>query len=131
MILGSLLYSGRHDHYLVALNLLHACNLGVKAQMDWSDRIGSRIKLRDLRILMAIADTGSMAKAAAKLRISHPAISKTISDMEGTLGVRLLDRGSKGAELTDYGEVLRRCGINIFDEMRQGLRSLEHLSDPN
>jgi len=99
--------------------------------MDWSDRIGSRIKLRDLRILMAIADTGSMAKAAAKLRISHPAISKTISDMEGTLGVRLLDRGSKGAELTDYGEVLRRCGINIFDEMRQGLRSLEHLSDPN
>lgn len=99
--------------------------------MDWTDRIGSRIKLRDLRILMAIADAGSMAKAAAKLRISHPAISKTISDMEGTLGVRLLDRGSKGAELTDYGEVLLRCGINIFDEMRQGLRSLEHLSDPN
>jgi DNA-binding transcriptional LysR family regulator len=82
--------------------------------MDWSDRIGSRIKLRDLHILMAIADTGSMAKAATKLRISHPAISKTISDMEGTVGVRLL-----------------RCGINIFDEMRQGLRSLKHLSDPN
>ncbi|MFY9952692.1 LysR family transcriptional regulator [Bradyrhizobium sp.] len=99
--------------------------------MDWSDRIGSRIKLRDLHILMAIADTGSMAKAAAKLRISHPAISKTISDMEGTLGVRLLDRGSQGAELTAYGEVLLRCGINIFDEMRQGVRSLEHLSDPN
>ena len=68
--------------------------------MDWSDRIGRRIKLRDLHILMAIADTGSMAKAAARLRISHPAISKTISDIEGTLGVRLLDRGSQGAELT-------------------------------
>ena len=123
--------SGRLEHYLLALKLLHACNLGVKPHMEWSDRIGSRIKLRDLHILMAIADTGSMAKAATKLRISHPAISKTISEMEGTLGVRLLDRGSKGAELTDYGEVLLRCGINIFDEMRQGLRSLEHLSDPN
>jgi DNA-binding transcriptional LysR family regulator len=99
--------------------------------MDWSDRIGRRIKLRDLHILMAIADTGSMAKAAAKLRISHPAISKTISDIEGTLGVRLLDRGSQGAELTAYGEVLLRCGTNIFDEMQQGLRSLEYLSDPN
>jgi DNA-binding transcriptional LysR family regulator len=99
--------------------------------MDWSDRIGRRIKLRDLHILMAIADTGSMAKAAAKLRISHPAISKTISDIEGTLGVRLLDRGSQGAELTAYGEVLLRCGANIFDEMQQGLRSLEYLSDPN
>jgi len=99
--------------------------------MDWSDRIGRRIKLRDLHILMAIADTGSMAKAAARLRISHPAISKTISDIEGTLGVRLLDRGSQGAELTAYGEVLLQCGINIFDEMQQGLRSLEYLSDPN
>jgi len=99
--------------------------------MDWSDRIGSRVKLRDLHILMVIADTGSMAKAAAKLRISHPAVSKAISDIEGTLGVRLLDRGSQGAELTAYGEVLLRCGINVFDEMQQGLRSLEHLSDPN
>jgi DNA-binding transcriptional LysR family regulator len=97
--------------------------------MDWSDRIGHRIKLRDLHVLMAIADTGSMAKAAAKLRISHPAISKTISEIEGTLGVRLLDRGSQGAELTAYGEVLLRCGINIFDEMQQGLRSLEYLSE--
>src|SRR5205814_3249375 len=36
-----------------------------------------------------------------------------------------------GAELTAYGEVLLRCSINVFDEMKQGLRSLEYLSDPN
>ncbi|HEY2841558.1 MAG TPA: LysR family transcriptional regulator, partial [Pirellulales bacterium] len=82
--------------------------------------------------LIAISDSGSMAKAAAaKLGISHPAISKTISEIEATLGVRLLDRGSQGTELTAHGEILRRCGINIFDEMQQGLRSLDHLSDPN
>src|ERR1700688_669303 len=99
--------------------------------MDWSDRIGRRLKLRDLHILMTVADTGSMAKAAARLRISHPAVSKAISEIEGTLGVRLFDRNSQGVELTAYGEVLLRCGINVFDEMQQGLRSLEHLSDPN
>jgi DNA-binding transcriptional LysR family regulator len=99
--------------------------------MDRATRIGSRIKLRDLRVLMAIADSGSMAKAAAKLGISHPAISKTISEIEAELGVRLLDRGSQGTELTAQGEVLRRCGVNIFDEMQQGLRALDHLSDPN
>lgn len=99
--------------------------------MDWSDRIGRRIKLRDLHILMAVADTGSMAKAAARLGISHPAVSKAISEIEGTLGVRLFDRGSRGAELTAYGEVMLRCGINVFDEMQQGLRSLEYMSDPN
>jgi DNA-binding transcriptional LysR family regulator len=99
--------------------------------MDWSDRIGRRIKLRDLHILMAVADTGSMAKAATRLRISHPAVSKSISEIEGALGVRLFDRNSQGAELTAYGEVLLRCGVNVFDEMQQSLRSLEHLSDPN
>ena len=99
--------------------------------MDWSDRIGRRIKLRDLHILMAVADTGSMAKAAARLSVSHPAVSKARSEIEGTLGVGLFDRNSQGAELTAYGEVLLRCGLNVFDEMQQGLRSLEHLSDPN
>src|SRR5258708_24565900 len=99
--------------------------------MDWSDRIGRRIKLRDLHILMAVADAGCLAKAAARLRISHPAVSKAISEIEGTLGVRLFDRNSQGVELTAHGEVLLRCGINVFDEMQQGLRSLEHLSDPN
>jgi DNA-binding transcriptional LysR family regulator len=58
-------------------------------------------------------------------------VSRTISDLEATLGVRLLDRGTQGAEPTAYGNVLLRCGINVFDEMQQGLRSLEHLSDPN
>jgi DNA-binding transcriptional LysR family regulator len=98
--------------------------------MDWSDRIGRQLKLRDLHILMKVADTGSMAKAAARLRISHPAVSKAISEIEGTLGVRLFDRNSQGVELTAHGEVLLRCGINVFDEMQQGLRSLEYLSDP-
>jgi DNA-binding transcriptional LysR family regulator len=99
--------------------------------MEWSDRLGRRITLRDLRVLMAVADSGSMARAAARLRISHPAVSKTISDLEGVLGARLLDRSPQGAELTPSGEVLLRCGINIFDELQQGYRSLEHLSDPN
>jgi DNA-binding transcriptional LysR family regulator len=81
--------------------------------------------------IFTVADAGSMAKAAARLRISHPAVSKAISEIEGTLGVRLFDRGSQGAELTAHGVVLLRCGINVFDEMKQGLRSLEHLSDPN
>lgn len=99
--------------------------------MDWSDRIGRRIKLRDLHILMAVADAGSMARAAARLRISHPAVSKAISEIEAALGVRMFDRGAQGAELTAHGEVLFRCGVKVFDEMQQGLRSLEYLSDPN
>ena len=54
--------------------------------MDWADRIGRRIKLRDLHVLIAVAECGGMSKAAERLAITHPVVSKTISDLEQTLG---------------------------------------------
>jgi DNA-binding transcriptional LysR family regulator len=98
--------------------------------MEWSDRIGRRIRLRDLHIVMAVTEAGSMAKAAQKLAISHPVVSKTISDLEQTLKVRLFDRTAQGVELTDYGQALLKCGVNVFEEMRQGLKQIEFLTDP-
>jgi DNA-binding transcriptional LysR family regulator len=98
--------------------------------MDWSDRIGRRIRLRDLHIVLAVAEEGSMAKASTKLAISHPVISKTVADLERTLGVSLFDRNSRGVELTAYGDALLKCGMNVFDEMRQGLKRIEFLADP-
>jgi DNA-binding transcriptional LysR family regulator len=98
--------------------------------MDWSDRIGRRIRLRDLHIVLAVAEAGSMAKAARRLAISHPVVSKTISDLEQTLGVKLFDRTAQGVELTNYGQALLKCGVNVFDEIRHGLKQIEHLTDP-
>jgi len=98
--------------------------------MDWADRIGRRIRLRDLHIVLAVAEWGSMAKAAEHLAISHPVVSKTISDLEHTVGVRLFDRNSQGVELTTYGRALLKCGVTVFDEMRQGLKQIEFLADP-
>ncbi|MGB6541673.1 MAG: LysR family transcriptional regulator [Xanthobacteraceae bacterium] len=98
--------------------------------MDWADRIGRRIRLRDLHILLAVAECGSMAKASAKLSVSHPVVSKTISELERTLGVRLFDRTAQGVQLTAYGTALLNCGLAVFDEMRQGLKHLEALTDP-
>jgi DNA-binding transcriptional LysR family regulator len=98
--------------------------------MDWADRIGRRVRLRDLHILLAVAERGSMAKAAEHLAISHPVVSKTISDLEHTLGIKLFDRNVQGVALTIYGKALLACGVNVFDEMRQGLKRLESLADP-
>jgi DNA-binding transcriptional LysR family regulator len=99
--------------------------------MDWADRIGRRVRLRDLHIVLAVAERGSMAKASTHLAISHPVVSKTISDLERTLGVQLFDRNTKGVELTAYGRVLLKCGVTVFDEMRQGLKQIEFLTKPN
>jgi DNA-binding transcriptional LysR family regulator len=50
--------------------------------MQWSDRIGLRLKLRDLHILLAVVKSGSMGKAATDLAVSQPSISKAIADVE-------------------------------------------------
>jgi len=71
-----------------------------------------------------------MTKASAKLAISHPVVSKTISDLEQALGVSLFDRTPRGVELTAFGQALLRCGMNVFDEMRRGLKQIEFLADP-
>lgn len=98
--------------------------------VDWTHRIGRRIKLRDLHILLAVAKSGSMGKAAAQLAISQPVISKAISDLEYEVGVPLLDRGPQGVEPTAHGRALLKCGIAVFDDLRLGVKELEFLSDP-
>jgi DNA-binding transcriptional LysR family regulator len=98
--------------------------------MQWTDRIGRRLKLRDLHILLSVVQRGSMAKAAAELAISQPAVSKAIADMEHAVGLRLLDRNRNGIEPTPYGRVLVKRGIAIFDELKHGVEELEFLADP-
>lgn len=98
--------------------------------MEWSDRIGRRIKLRDLHVLLAVVQQGSIARAARHLAISQPVVSKVIADLESVLGVRLLDRDRHGAEPTIYGEALLKHGVVVFDELRQSVRAIEFLTDP-
>jgi len=98
--------------------------------MEWSDRIGRRIKLRDLHVLHAVAQAGSMTKAASKLAISVPVVSKAIADLEHTVGVPLLDRSPQGVEPTAYGRVLLHRGLAAFNELRQGVEDIEFLADP-
>jgi DNA-binding transcriptional LysR family regulator len=98
--------------------------------MQWEDRIGRRLKLRDLHTLQIVSEARSMAKASQRLGLSQPAISKAIMEMEQALGTRLLDRSSVGVELTASGQMLVDRTRLIFDEVRQGVKDIEHLNDP-
>jgi DNA-binding transcriptional LysR family regulator len=99
--------------------------------MDWTDCIGRRLKPRDLHVFLAVAEQASMAKAAERLAISRPVVSKTIADLEHTLGVRLLDRTSHGVEPTLFGRALLKRSLAVFDELRQSVKEIEFLADPN
>ena len=97
---------------------------------DPKDRIGRRIKLRDLHILLAIAERGSLIKAANDLAVSPPVISKAVSDLEAAVGARLFDRDRHGAVPTPFGRALINRSTVALDELRQGVKDIEFLADP-
>ena len=101
-----------------------------RATSDWQNRIGRRLRLRDLHILSMVVQWGSMAKAASHLAMSQPAVSEAIARLEAALGVRLLDRTPRGVEPTLYASALLKRGLVVFDELRQGIKEIEFLADP-
>src|SRR5262249_20488720 len=69
-------------------------------------------------------------KSGRRSRHFAALVSKTIAEVEHAVGLRLLDRGAHGIEPTIYGRALLQCGVAVFDELRQGVKSLEFLADP-
>lgn len=98
--------------------------------MQMSDRIGKRIRLQDLHVLMAVVQTGSMGKAALTLNSTQPNVSRSIAELEREFNVRLLDRHRRGVEPTACGRALISCGTAVFDALRQGVNSINLLADP-
>jgi DNA-binding transcriptional LysR family regulator len=84
--------------------------------------IFTRLKLRHLRLIEAIAEAQSISGAAAKLHITQPAVSKGLREIEGVLGVRIFERGPNGVALTPYGRAVVTHGKVIQSEIR-------HVSD--
>ena len=98
--------------------------------LNWDSRIGRRVRLRDLHILFAVVQHGSMAKAGDHLGISQSAVSQAITGLEHALDVPLFDRTPRGVEITTYGAALMRRGQAAFDELRLGVKDIEFLTNP-
>src|SRR5437879_514624 len=94
------------------------------------ERIGRRLRFRDLQVLFAVVQSGSMAKAAAHLGLTQPAVSDIVAGLEQMFGVRLFDRNPRGVEPTIYGHAILKRGRAAFDELRQGIKDIDFLSDP-
>lgn len=99
--------------------------------MPWTDRIGRRVKLQDIHVLLTVVQAGSMGKAALKLATSQSAVSRAVSDLEHALKVKLLERSPVGVEPTKYGRALVECGTTVFDDLRQGMKTIDFLADPS
>jgi DNA-binding transcriptional LysR family regulator len=98
--------------------------------LDWDARIGRRVRLRDLHILFAVAQHGSMGKAGRHLGMTQSAVSQAIAALEQAVAVPLLDRTARGVEPTIYGTALMQRAQAAFDELRSGIKDIEQLADP-
>lgn len=65
------------------------------------------IELRHLRCFLAVADEGNVTRAAARLRLSQPAVSRALAALEKELGARLVDRSPHHLTLTGAGHAFR------------------------
>jgi DNA-binding transcriptional LysR family regulator len=72
-------------------------------------------ELRLLRYFVAVADEGTVTRAAERLHLSQPALSAAVKQLEGQLGVELLDRVGRGVALTPAGELLARRGRALIE----------------
>lgn len=98
--------------------------------MQLTHRIGRRLRLQDLHVLLTVIQSGSMGKAAKALNTSQPNVSRSIADLERTIGYPLLDRGPRGINPTPFGRALLNSGLAVFDDLRQGIKTIEFLADP-
>jgi DNA-binding transcriptional LysR family regulator len=80
--------------------------------------------LREVRYFIAVAEAGSFSTAAARLHMTQPPLSLAISKLERDLGVRLLDRTSRGVTPTPAGRYLIEAGAMLLNESARVERTL-------
>lgn len=77
------------------------------------------MKIHQLRVLVACAEAGSLRAAANRLSLTHPAITKTVRELEEEVRAPLLVRSAKGVELTRYGHALYKRSHQILEDLRR------------
>lgn len=86
--------------------------------------IDTRIKFRHLVCFLEAAQQGSLARAADKLAVSQPAISKTLKELEELLAASLFERSKSGVSLTEAGVAFLRYAGPCVQALRDGVSSL-------
>ncbi|MDB5602410.1 MAG: hypothetical protein JWN71_4454 [Xanthobacteraceae bacterium] len=85
------------------------------------------MKLHQLAALVTAVETGSLRRAAEKMRLSQPALSRSVRELEREIGVKLIERTPHGVEATVYGKALIMRSKIVESELRQARDDIAHL----
>lgn len=92
--------------------------------MQKNGLFSQRIRLRHLHTFVAVAQQGTLGRAAETLNLSQPALSKTLNELEQLTGTRLFERGRLGAQLTLVGEQFLTHAVKVLDALNTAGQSL-------
>jgi DNA-binding transcriptional LysR family regulator len=89
-----------------------------------ADAAYSRIRLRHLSCFVVVAQERTLARAAARLHLSQPAVSKTLAELEDLAGRRLVERGRAGTALTPAGEQFLKYAVDVTQALKSAAAAL-------
>ncbi|WP_146344878.1 LysR substrate-binding domain-containing protein [Phaeobacter marinintestinus] len=95
------------------------------------DRVITRLKFKQLRLLVAVGDHGNIQNAAREMNVSQPAATKMIKDLELDFEVQLFERTNRGVIPTAFGDALIRHGKLIFAQVSNAAQELDDLVEGN
>lgn len=93
------------------------------------DLLNGRLKLRHLVLVVAIADQGSVLRAAEHLHLAQPAVTRSLREVEGVLGVELFTRGPRGVTPTLFGDAFVEHARAVLAELRRAGERIAGLAD--
>jgi DNA-binding transcriptional LysR family regulator len=85
---------------------------------------GMTPELRQLRYFVAVAEEGSLTRAAKRLHVAQQSLSQQIRALEAQFGARLFERSSRGVELTAVGNVLLREARPLLTQAERAIRAV-------
>lgn len=97
--------------------------------VDASGALGGAVEIRQYRHVIALAEDGSFARAAARVHLSQPAFSRSIQSVEDELGVMLFNRGARGVTLTAFGKLVVDKARRVLHETDGIKREIALLRD--
>jgi len=92
--------------------------------MEKNGLFSQRIRLRHLHTFVAVAQQGTLGRAAETLNLSQPALSKTLNELVQLTGTRLFERGRLGAQLTLVGEQFLTHAVKVLDALNTAGQAL-------
>ncbi|EPF7510113.1 LysR substrate-binding domain-containing protein [Klebsiella variicola] len=92
--------------------------------MEKNGLFSQRIRLRHLHTFVAVAQQGTLGRAAETLNLSQSALSKTLNELEQLTGTRLFERGRLGAQLTLVGEQFLTHAVKVLDALNSAGQAL-------